>query len=547
MYKEKDLNKSWKWLLAFASCAVLLPQLSIIELQNSEAVYGHLARGVQHNQSLFFPSYYGETTSVLPVYPALIAFFDLFLSTDIAVRMPSILGMIMMIYAAAYMAYRHQTRLSAIVSGACMMSSLIAVNLAAKGSANILGSAFIAVGWCLWFEFSRYKKDWRKAWIFACSFSLLAFFTFGFKGVLYFFLPIFFLRRPTDVRRRFLHPTFLSTFAVMLLCIILYYILNHNIKLSNNIDSFGLLSGESLFSEVYFSSFLKFPFEAILYFLPWTFLSWPAFCEAFGAMEKDRILFHVFRTLSLSLFILVWLLPGTQVEDLLPTLVPMSIMTGMHYQILIRRHHLVLKTLTSWIFKIVLTISVAMLGFFLYNIKTLEQILIGKTFLIVNSILLIISILVCIFFIAKGKRYYPIWLRMIFATLCFQWCFLSIKSIPKMTHSTKKRIGHKINKQIPQEVKTVYYYFPELPLRESHAQLLYIDGRMILNISEQLEEKEAPQEIYLISNKEKPTAITNDPSFYIWEELPEVAINNEGIQYQLWKGLRRDAKTLASR
>ena len=541
MYKEKDLNKSWKWLLILASCAVLLPQLSIIELHNDEAVFGHLARGIQYNQSLFFPSYYGETTSILPLYPSLIAFFDLFLSTDVAVRIPSVLGMTMMIYAAAYMAYRHQSRLSAIVSGACMMSSLIAVNLAAKGSANILGSAFIAVGWCVWFEYSRYKKDWQKAWIFACLFSLMAFFTFGFKGVLYFFLPIFFLRRPTDVRKRFLHPTFLGIFATMLLFIVLYYILNHNIKLSNNISSFSLLSGENLFSEVYFSNFIKFPFQALIYFLPWTFLSWPAFCEAFNAMEKDRILFHVCRTLSVSLFLLVWLLPGTQVEDLLPTLVPMSIMTGMHYQILIRRHHLVLKTLTSWIFKIVLTISIAMIGFFLYNIKSLEEILIGKTFLIVNSILLVLSILICAFFIAKGKRYYPIWLRMIFATLCFQWCFLSIKSIPNMQHSTKKRVGHKINKQLPEDQRTVYYYLPELALSRSHAQLLYVD-RMVINIPEQLAEETAPTEIYLVSGKQKPTAITNDPSFYIWEEIKIGKVNNDGIEYHLWKGIKRDAE-----
>ena len=543
MYKEKDLNKSWKWLLILATCAVLLPQLGIIELQNDEAIHGHLARGIQHNKNIFFPSYYGETTSILPLYPALIALFDLFLPTAIAVRIPSIIGMMMMIYISAFMAYRHQTRLSAIVSGACMMSSLIAVNLAAKGSAHILGSAFIAVGWCLWFEFSRYEKNWRKAWLFACTFSLLAFFTFGFKGVLYFFLPIFFLRRPTDVRKRFLHPFFLGTFASMVLIIICYYILNHNIKITNDIHSFSLINNEKFFSSVYFSNFLKFPIQALFYFLPWTFLSWPAFCEAFKAMEKDHVLFHVCRTLSFSLFILVWLLPGTQVEDLLPSLVPMSIMTGMHYQILVRRHHLVLKTLTSWIFKIVLTISISLIVFFLYNIKTLEKILIGKAFLIVNTALLVISVLVCIFFIAKGKKYYPIWLRMIFASLCFQWCLLSLKSVPNMQHTTKKRVGHKISIHIPEQIKEIYYHYPTVPLSQSHAQLIYID-RMIINIPNTLDEKIAPDQIYLISDQHKPTTITKDPSFYIWKKLPKVSKNNDDIQYQVWQGTRRDKKKL---
>ncbi|MCM8528592.1 MAG: glycosyltransferase family 39 protein, partial [Lentisphaeraceae bacterium] len=165
MYTENELNHSWKWILGTVSALLLLPQLAMKELTKSEALYGLMARNANQSGNIFSTIAGGQPVNEGHLYPWIVNFFGMFGVNEFTIRLPSIMGLAIMIFIAAYITYKYAGRQSAIVAGTCMLSTYAAVLMGTRGEENMLGAAFLSLAWVLWFEISRNKKEWFKAWV----------------------------------------------------------------------------------------------------------------------------------------------------------------------------------------------------------------------------------------------------------------------------------------------------------------------------------------------------------------------------------------------
>ena len=111
----------------------------------------------------------------------------------------------------------------------------------------------------------------------------------------------------------------------------------------------------------YLRHLVTFPFASAVYLLPWAFLLWPAFCMAHRPLEKNPVFCHYLRVIVFSLFLCGWALPGSSPRSLLPVLGPLSILTGLHYEILVRRHHAQLRRLFTTVLIATFAVSAAAL------------------------------------------------------------------------------------------------------------------------------------------------------------------------------------------
>ncbi|MCM8535553.1 MAG: glycosyltransferase family 39 protein [Lentisphaeraceae bacterium] len=531
MYTENELNKSWKWMLFLVSAMLLLPQLAMKELTSSEAAYGMMSRHAFYSGNIFSTVTQGVLIEEGHLFPWLVNLCGMLGVNEFTVRLPSVMALTIMIISASFVTYRYGSRQSAIVSGMCMLSTVAAVKMGTRGEENMLSAAFISLAWLVWFEYSRKHKKWFYAWFYGLCITSFAAFCSGYYAFIIFYLPLFFLRRPTDVRRRIFHnPHFKALVTIISLHFIIYLIA---INITANRDQ-SLNLGLNLALQDYESeNFLNFPFTALYLLLPWTFFSWPAFCAAFQPMEKDHILFHYLRTISVSLFIVFWLLPGSSPIFLLPVLVPIAIMTGLHYQILVRRHHIPIRKLVRFTYAIILIVNIGWLIFFGLNIFGTFDLNISKNWIYLNSGIAVLAILLAIFILLKGREY-PVWLKIMCMVVLGHWSIITFNSLPQEGTVTNKVIGRSLTTEVPEEA-TVYNFTGDL-----NSQIMFYTNRRVLLANKDLdpEKEELPKTIYVITGENKPTTLTIDPAYYKWQTLSETISGEKGT-YQAWIGIHR--------
>ena len=528
MYVENELNKSWKWILTLAGALLLLPQLAMREVTSSEAIYGLMAQHAHFTGNIFSTVTQGELVEEGHLFPWLVNLFSIFGASEFTVRLPSVLGLTIMIFTAAYVTYQYGSRQSAIVAGTCMLSTVAAVKMGTRGEENILAASFISAAWLIWFHYSRKRKMWFQAWFYSLAITSLAAFSSGYYSFLIFYLPMFFMRKPTDIRKRIFHaPHFRAVATIIGLHFIIYLIA---INVTANRDQSVNLGLNIMLREYSSSNFINFPFTALFLLLPWTFFSWPAFCEAFKTMEKEPILFHTLRTIVLSLFIICWFLPGSSPIYILPVLVPIAIMTGLHYQILIRRHHTHLRKLIRFTFAVTVIVNIGWLAFFALNFFGTMNINITEKWIFLNSGIAIMAILLAVFMLLKGREY-PVWLKIMCMVVLGHWSIITYDSIPKDGIASAKLIGKILNEKIPQD-SLVYNLTGQM-----NSKIMFYIDRRIKFLDEELnaDEVDLPATVYVVTSKNKPTSLTSNPAQFKWKPISNSIIGERG-PYQAWLG-----------
>ncbi|NQZ58368.1 MAG: glycosyltransferase family 39 protein [Lentisphaeraceae bacterium] len=532
MYTENELNKSWKWILGLVSALLLLPQLAMRELTNTEALYGTVARNAVESGNYLNTLAYGRQLDEGLLYPWIINFFGTLGINEFTIRLPSILGLAIMIYCAAYITYKYAGRQSAIVAGTCMLSSIAAVKMGSRGEENILGAAMISTAWLCWYQYSRNQKKWFKAWFYSLLLVSLAVYFMGLHSVFLFYLPLFFLKKPTNVRKRLFHPPHFKALAAVLALHFLVYLAYTNLS-DKNAQTIGLTFPTGA-TDHYLWDLFSFPFEALLWLMPWTFFSWPAFCGSFTAMEKEPQLFHFLRTISITLFICFWFIPDSDSMTLLPVLLPVSIMTGLHYQILVRRYHTHIRKLIRFTLALLILVNFAWLIFFGLNYSGMLNITISQTWTIINIVISLLAILLSIFLLIKGREY-PVWLKIMCTVVIGHWCIITYKSIPFDRKSTLTEVATDLTKNIP--VGTDVYNFTT----KKHFAVMFYTKRPVIQVESEMDnsKNKLPATIYVIAGDKKPFKITKDPAFYKWEALSELLRSKDGDEFKAWKGIQR--------
>jgi len=412
--------------------------LGLRELLTGEGKYAAIAL----DMNLLNPSTtaHGETLSFYyPLYPWFVAIsYKLGFGLEVGLRGVSVLALGILGIVVFETGRRIAGIQEAVVGAAFMIANIYVFQKAIDGNPFTLAVLLLYLGWFTWYMFGLIKGDWNTAWIVGFFFCGLAFYTIGWLGILYFIIPLIFMRRPLTIWNKLHVPGFAAGVVILSFFILLWFIPRSMSVINNPFNSFNIFQD---ISPGYFSEVALFPFALIGGFMPWSFIAWPSFCVAYFPLHKNPIFNRFLRTIFLSLLIILWFNPFTQTRDMIILIPPLAIMTGVNYWIIIRRHGNILHAILRYITIVVLIMAILSFSLFLvptswwYSVGILEWI--HSTFLTSGFSFLRtmyawgiiqtgLAIIVGIYLLVTYKKHLTIWLHSLGICVIFMLCFWAL-------------------------------------------------------------------------------------------------------------------------
>ncbi len=290
-----------------------------------------------------------------------------------AISLLGLAGLVILVFAVAA-----QTR-NNISAGACaaavMISSILLIDKAPEGLANTIFVLVIFAGQLIWYNFAALRGDWSKAWIAGFTACAVGFYINGIYSLIFFLLPLVFMRRPLGIFRHLGNRGMILGIGIFALVTLLWYLPYHfdGVIVAQAVPRLAMLVGWD-----YLWHLLCFPWDFALRMLPWALLAWSPFCVAIQTLDDTPMFSRFLRTLFLANFFLLWITPLDEVNDWLILVPPLAVMTGLNYELTVRRYGNTFRKLGN-IFAAVLMpgAGVLLLGFFLLPAETLNELVLN--------------------------------------------------------------------------------------------------------------------------------------------------------------------------
>jgi 4-amino-4-deoxy-L-arabinose transferase-like glycosyltransferase len=340
--EERTFSSRDLWLLVLAAALLLLPNMIAREVRKGEALYSSVASDMVRTRALWVTTAHGAQQPFYPGYPWLVALGqELDLPPEIALRLPAVLCIATLAGLCGMVGYRRGGPVAGAVAAAVVICNPATLRCGTRAQSEPLLALLLCAAWMTWYSVGQRRKHWALAWAGAMLFVIPAAFTAGARAVAFFYLPFVFLRRPVKGRRRLLLPAHLVVLAATV-AVIVFWLRRVPDQIFLPWNELNTMPKVTLSYPV---EMILFPLKSLLYLMPWPFLFWPAFCMAYRPLESSPVVFHYLRTIVVSAFVAAWLIPKLSPLVLMPALGPIAIMTGLHAELLIRRHHLHLRRL----------------------------------------------------------------------------------------------------------------------------------------------------------------------------------------------------------
>lgn len=344
IYKEKAPNK-----YAVISYTLLLALLTFVwipfnaYLNDSNVLVALAAQDFANGEGLSRLIAENGYLHDFPLYSIILSLFpSLGVRPELAIFLPAIFSILGISFIAGFLASKSSGHLAGMTA---MSISILAFStgLMITPCLNTLLSTFlIFLGWGIWYRTSRIKNlNWFAVWGLSLFPVLLAFFASGAMSFIYFYAPLFFMRRPLKTRTRLVQ-------IQHLIPLFFYLILSYTLWRQ-------LFNHEALFfiTPVKDKNFWLFLTQLLIILTPWLFVGWPIFCASFLAVEKTPIFNRYIRTL-LVISTLLALLIHTNRQLLSPFVAVFAVGGALNYEFFIRRYYLYLKRLTVLFFKLII-------------------------------------------------------------------------------------------------------------------------------------------------------------------------------------------------
>ncbi|MBN1865586.1 MAG: glycosyltransferase family 39 protein [Victivallales bacterium] len=271
-----------------------------------------------------------------PLYPWLVSLLLRFgIGMEFSLRVISVGSLAILTILAWEAGRRAVDERAGYVSAAMMFSSLIIFEKTLDGYPHMTGLLFLFSAWLAWFTYGVARGQWNRAWLISFTLCGLGFNTIGWAAIIFFAVPLVFMRRPMTVWAKLRKPGFFLGVALFFTFVMLWGVPRWLLGRDNPLQSI------EVFPETFGDVALHlawFPFDVLLRFFPWTLLAWPAFCVAFAAIDRNPIFSRFLRTIVISLFFLLWFLPLSDARNLIFLAPPISVLCGINYALLVRRH-----------------------------------------------------------------------------------------------------------------------------------------------------------------------------------------------------------------
>jgi 4-amino-4-deoxy-L-arabinose transferase-like glycosyltransferase len=470
LYREPIPNKHWWLFLLLVFVALYLPHLGVRELRTGEAMQVAVARDMVSTGNGLETSVFGHPVSALPLYSWLVVAGErLGLPPEWSGRLPAVLAILALAGLCGRVAARSGGHLAGAMAGAMAMSTLMMLRHGSEAQGDLVCALLLNIAWFFWYRLGRVYKQWGAAWVVALMLVTLAAFGMGVGAYVLFYFPLFFLRRPLRVWPRILNVPHLLAWAGVLTVIGLWLAAVPGQTLLSWKTTLSLMIPQDTGS--YLWHLLLFPLDCAVALLPWSFLVWPAFCVAFRPVERTPILCRFLRGLILSLFFAAWLLPDTTPWSLLPVIGPLAVLTGLHADILLRRHAAPLFRLTGWLASGALAASVS--GFVLLCLCAARVVVVDRippVQMAMAAVFLGVAVLLTLHLRRPGINL-PFWARFLLVILCFQLVVLAVYPPYHAAYCEQRReLSRRLSQHVP-ATATIYRFGGDFLV----AECLYLD------------------------------------------------------------------------
>ena len=426
MYNEKNT----KPLALIVLLTVFFSYISLenysYELTNRESTLSHITRHISE-QGFFENSMLGEQTQRSPFFAWLSLLFSGGQINHFSLRLVSVISLIGIGLISFFSAKRFGGIKSSWPALVFSMTSVAAVNMSTRAEEGLLTAFFMSCAWLSWYSISRKSKRWFKAWFWGVFFTSLAASVNGPHMYLFFYLPTLFMNRPTDVRKRLVMLPHLSAVSFNVLIIIAVQYIFTNFASSRDL-AFTYFSTDVTppqrpdfpFDEGYFKASIKFAFNSLSYYLPWTFIAWTGFCEAYRLIEKTSEagpeIFRFMRRITCVIFFAFMFYPETNAYSLLPLIYPLSVMAALHYPIYARRYGKFINKVVQALI-ICNFICLAVIATMIYPLLNQENTDYQNLHLNTALILIISGIVISILSFFKMFKRQALWYKIAFALI----------------------------------------------------------------------------------------------------------------------------------
>ena len=224
-------------------------------------------------------------------------------------------------------------------AGACaaamVITSLLMIDRVPDGFSTTLFALVIFSGHLLWYYFAAVRGDWAKAWLTGFTACAAGFYLEGVISLIFFLLPLIFMRRPLGIFRRLSNRGVVFGLVILTVVTMLWYLPYHfeGVRIALAIPRFDLLdTGE------YLLHLAGFPWDFALRLFPWALLAWAPYCVSFQTLDDTPMFSRFLRTLFLANFFLLWIIPLDEVRVWIILIPPLAMMTGLNYELAVRRY-----------------------------------------------------------------------------------------------------------------------------------------------------------------------------------------------------------------
>jgi len=474
IYQEKAPAKTWWILHLLLFVALYLPNLGVRELRPDEALNASMAWEMSRTGRFFETRLHGEPVRAFPLDAWLISIASGFgRPTEWSARLPSVLAILGIAGISGYVAARAAGRLAGAVAAVMVLTSPVAMAESERAGGNAVFAFLLTAAWFSWYRLGRVEKRWNLAWFASLALVCLAAFDAGILAFLYFYLPLLFLRRPFRFAVRARRPAHAVGLGMCAAVLVAWHAASPGQVFFPWKTVVHRMMPES--SAGYAGDLLWFPFSVGLYLFPWTFFVWPGFCAAFRPLETTPVFCRYLRTLILPVFAVGWLLPEVSPRSLLPVLGPLSVLTGIHYALLVRRHHRILARLPQVLGGAAVVAGGSVLAAIVLHAAGVVRFMGIPVRHVVVSACLAGAAIGLVRGLNSRLNGAWLWLRLVVAVLAVRLVFLAVAPpLHAAWHGRRRVFGRQLAESLPPEV-TVYRIAPYL----LPAECYYLDRPVV--------------------------------------------------------------------
>lgn len=220
-----------------------------------------------------------------------------------------------------------------MVATSMYCTSMLMLDEGVSGVPETMSAFWLLAAQVSFFYFGLRRGKWNLTWPLSAFFLMLGFFSGGFFVLFLFLFPMFFFRRLIAGRAKYRNPGFPLALALVLLSLFTRFAVQWSAEKTGT----GTLFFRGFTDPDYLRDFFLFWPMLPLLLLPWSFIAWIPFCAALQRIDDKPLFSKYLRITVLVTAVFLWLSPRINGKELLYLPGSLAILTGVYYELGVRR------------------------------------------------------------------------------------------------------------------------------------------------------------------------------------------------------------------